>query len=424
MGTMVDPVEERSSGELDGVRVLIACINYPPEVSGIAPYAAAMAHAARDAGAVVQVVTGVPHFPGRRPWPEYRRGLRWEQDIDGVHVSRRRHWVSGRPGIAGRLLQEFTFGAHTLPTILRSRADVIVAITPAASTLASAVAGRRGRPLGGVVQDLVGNAASQSGTTGSRIGSLIARAEYFLLRKVDLLGVITPRFGSIAVEHGVSEHILRDLPNFSHVASSTATRDEAREVLGWPKDRYLVVHTGNMGKKQGLDVVPRAARLLHGTNSDIEFVIVGDGNQREEVEDAARGCTNIRFVGLLTDDQYPLALRAADLLLLCERPGVLEMSLPSKLTSYVTAGRPILAAVQHGGITASYVTDHRIAEVVEPGDPAALVAGIEAIRANEAAGDAMIGKANELAATLQPSRAMLRYVSFIRDLTQSRSTLE
>jgi colanic acid biosynthesis glycosyl transferase WcaI len=401
---------------LAGVKVLIASINYPPEVSGIAPYAAAMAQAARDAGATVHVVTGVPHFPGRRAWPEYRRGFRWDQMVDGVRVSRRRHWVSGRSGLAGRLLQEVTFGAHTLPTIRRSGADVIVAITPAASALAAAVAGRRGRPLGGVVQDLVGNAASQSGTTNSKLGELIGRAEYALLRKVDLLGVITPRFGQIAIEHGVSDQVVRDLPNFSHVAASTATTDEAREILGWPKDRYLVVHTGNIGKKQGLEVVARAARLLESGNNDIEFVVVGDGNQRAAVESVAAGCRNARFVGLLPDDQYPLALRAADLLLLCERPGVLEMSLPSKLTSYVTSGRPLLAAVQEGGITASYVTEHQIAQVVAPGDPAALIAGIAALRGDPARRDAIVGSAAELAKSLQSSEAMHRYVSFIREL--------
>jgi colanic acid biosynthesis glycosyl transferase WcaI len=419
---MTDAVDASDSPDLSGLKVLLVCINYPPEVSGIAPYAAAMARAAQAAGASVQVVTGVPHFPGRRAWPEYRRGIRWEENVDGVTVSRRRHWVSGRSGIAGRLLQEATFGAHTLPTILRSRADVIVAITPAASALASAVGGRRGRPLGGVIQDLVGNAASQSGTTGSGIGSLIGRVEYWLLRKVDLLGVITSRFGKIAVEHGVSDRIVRALPNFSHVATSTASRDEAREMLGWPKDRYLVVHTGNIGKKQGLDVVPRAARLLERRESDIEFVIVGDGNQRQVVEAAASGCANVRFVGLLPDEQYPLALRAADLLLLSEHVGVLEMSLPSKLTSYVTSGRPLLAAVQDGGITASYVADHQIAEVVTPGDPDALIAGIEAVRADSTKAASLVQKAADLAESLQPSQAMRRYVSFVDELRQLTST--
>ena len=222
------------------------------------------------------------------------------------------------------------------------------------------------------------------------------------------------------MQHGVDERKLRTLPNFSHVATSTASRDEARRSLGCPVDRYLVVHTGNIGKKQGLDVVPRAARFLEAAGSDVEFVIVGDGNQRHVVQDAASDCANVRFAGFLPEDQYPLALRAADLPLLCERPGVLEMSLPSKLTSYATAGRPLLAAVQAGGITASYVADHEIAEVVAPGDAGALLAGIEALRADPAKCVAMVRKATELAASLQPAEAMLRYVSFIRDLNHCR----
>lgn len=414
---MAESVDVPQSTDLSGIKVLLVCIYYPPELSGIAPYAAAMARAALDAGATVRVITGVPHFPGRQVQPEYRRGIRWEEVINGIQVSRRRHWVSRRSGLVGRLLQELTFGLHTMPTIARSRSDVIVAITPVASSLAAAVAARRGRPIGGVVQDLVGNAASQSGTTNSRLGGVIARAEYWLLRRVDLLGVITPRFGEIAVEHGVSDQVVRDLPNFSHVTASTASRDEARELLGWPKDRYLVVHTGNIGKKQGLEVVPEAARLLQAAGSDVEFVLVGDGNQRQAVEQAAAGCPNVRFVGLLPDDQYPLALRAADLLLLCERPGVLEMSLPSKLTSYVTSGRPLLAAVQAGGITASYVADHRVAGVVAPGDPATLVAGIESVRADSSRSTMLVANAAKLGTNLQSSKATDRYVSFIRELS-------
>jgi glycosyltransferase involved in cell wall biosynthesis len=270
-----------------------------------------------------------------------------------------------------------------------------------------------------VVQDLIGNAASQSGTTSSKLGAIIARAEYWLLRRAHLLGVITPRFGEIAIEHGVSPRVVRDLPNFSHVMASTASRDEARELLGWPKDRYLVVHTGNIGKKQGLDVVPHAARLLQAGDNDVEFVLVGDGNQREAVETAAAECRNVRFVGLLREDEYPLALRAADLLLLCERPGVLEMSLPSKLTSYVTSGRPILAAVQSGGITATYVTDHHIAEVVDPGDPAALVSGVAALRGDAPLADRLVAQAATVARGLDVSIASRRYAAFIHELAGS-----
>jgi len=59
------PYDLQRPGDLAGVRVLVASINYPPEVTGIAPYTEAIAQAAAEAGATVRVVTGFPHFPNR-----------------------------------------------------------------------------------------------------------------------------------------------------------------------------------------------------------------------------------------------------------------------------------------------------------------------------------------------------------------------
>jgi hypothetical protein len=97
------------------------------------------------------------------------------------------------------------------------------------------------------------------------------------------------------------------------------------------------------------------------------------------------------------------------------------MSLPSKLTSYVTSGRPILAAVQSGGITATYVTDHEIAEVVDPGDPSALVAGVAALRGDPALADCLIAQAGTHARELDVSIARHRYAAFIHELAGSTS---
>ena len=90
--------------------------------------------------------------------------------------------------------------------------------------------------------------------------------------------------------------------------------------------------------------------------------------------------------------------------------------MPSKLTSYATAGRPLLAAVPAGGNHRLLpFADRGIAEVVAPGDAGALVAGIEALRADPAKCDAMVRKATELATSLQPAEAMLPGTrSFIR----------
>lgn len=402
---------------LAGLRVAIVTIYYPPEVSGIAPYAAAWAGALRDAGATVRVITGVPHFPTRDVWPGYRSCWWRDETIDDVRVSRRRHTVPSDPGIRGRALQEATFTAGVLPTVLFDRSDVVLAITPSMSGLLAAVLGRRRRALGAQVQDLTGNAAAQSGTTGTGAAGWIARIEYALLRRARLVGVIAPRFSSNLVEHGVDPTHIRDVPNFNHVTPSTLTRAEARAALGWPDDQYLVVHTGNMGMKQGLDLVCAAGRALDGTDSDVHFVLMGDGNQRPALEAAAAGCTRTRFTDFVADDLYPTVLRAADALLVCERPGVLEMSLPSKLTSYVASGRPIIASLDPDGITHDHVAAAGIAHTVAPGDPHALLAGIDAIRADTALQQRLLDAAERhRTGALGTARAAANYVDFIAEL--------
>jgi glycosyltransferase involved in cell wall biosynthesis len=413
----VQPLRVVPTAPLSGLKVCIVGINFPPEVTGIAPYTSALASAAQGAGAEVRVVTGVPHYPEWRTDRSYRRGIRWREHVDGVTVTRRRHWVPASPGLVGRAAMESSFMAHAIPSIMRDKADVLIAITPSSSALAAAVAARRGRPLGVIVQDLTGNAAVQSGSTGARIGGAIASAEYSMMRKANLVGVIAPQFGRLLTNEGVEADRIRDVPNFTHIDDADVPQDVARRALGWPQDRYLVVHTGNIGMKQGLDVVVAAARLAEEQGSDVDFVVVGDGNQRERLQREAGGLSNIRWVGLLPERKYLMALAAADQLLLCERPGVQEMSLPSKLTSYVAARRPIIASVDRRGITSEYVRSGDLAEMVAPADPAALLCGIAKLRANPARMDALVTSAMAFAsAGLLASEARARYGKFIADL--------
>ena len=149
----------KSKVDLSGIRALVVGVNYAPEPSGIAPYTAAFAEALQSAGAQVHVVTGVPHYPAWRVADEYRCGLRWEEVVNGIRVSRRRHWVPKRANVVGRAAMEATFLVRATWATWRDRSDVIVAVTPSLSALGAALLARRGRPVGVIVQDLVGNAA-------------------------------------------------------------------------------------------------------------------------------------------------------------------------------------------------------------------------------------------------------------------------
>ncbi|MBB2991275.1 glycosyltransferase involved in cell wall biosynthesis [Mycolicibacterium iranicum] len=131
-----------------------------------------------------------------------------------------------------------------------------------------------------------------------------------------------------------------------------------------------------MGAKQGLRNVVDAARLADQMGAAAHFVLVGDGSERRALEALAEDVSRITFVPALDDGAYRVALSAADVLLVNEQPGVAAMAVPSKLTSYFDAGRPIIAATDRSGTAAAEVTAAGAGTVVPAGDPAQLLEAV------------------------------------------------
>ncbi|OBA30858.1 glycosyltransferase family 4 protein [Gordonia sp. 852002-51296_SCH5728562-b] len=404
-GTQTQPGIHTHNSSLDGLSVCVVACHFAPETTGSAPYNTLLVDTLSQAGARVELITGVPHYPQWRvDDPRYRRGILWREtrgEAGEISVRRLRHSVPSTVGIGGRFRLESSFAALSAPFVAASSADIVIAVSPLLGAAAAVRVGKRGRPAGVFVHDLVGNAAAQSGTVG-RASQLISRAEYNTYRTMDRVGVCTPRFRSALTNGGIDDAAIMDLPVFTHVSRSSESSTEARAALDWdfPDDAIVVVHTGNIGRKQGLTHVVDAAReISRMPGAPIEFVLVGDGNERAGLREQARGVSNIRFVDPVDAESYPRVLAAADVLLLHELPGVVEMSLPSKLTSYVTAGRPVVAAVEDSGIAGRLLESYEAASIISAGDPTALAAAVrqavddEAVRGRLLAGAARLGDA-------------------------------
>ncbi|MER6982520.1 glycosyltransferase family 4 protein, partial [Streptomyces carpinensis] len=219
-------------------------------------------------------------------------------------------------------------------------------------------------------QDLMGAAAAQSGISGGdRAAAVAARAERYALGRAALVGVIHDSFRPRVEAMGVDPARIRLVPNWSHVARPSRPRAETRARLGWPEDRLVVLHSGNMGLKQGLEVLVEAARL----DPSADVVLMGDGNQRAALQERARDLPNLRFLPPAAEAEFPDVLAAADVLAVTQRASVLDMSVPSKLTSYFAAGRPVIASVAAEGGTADEVRRSGAGVLVPPEDPAALL---------------------------------------------------
>ena len=366
------PDLELAASPVAGKHVLVVGINYAPEPTGIAPYTTGLAEHLAQTAASVEVFTGLPHYPSWDVPRAYRRRLRTNELVGGVHVRRLKHFVPASQSAAKRALYEATFLAHAKSAKPRYRPDVVIAVTPSLGgpRAAATIARRYGVPLVTIVQDLMAKAASQSGISGGgSVAGMTARLERAALLESDRVLIVSETFRETLHAYGVSDERIGLLPNWAHITAVPVDRDDARERLGWAAEPFTVVHTGNMGLKQDLGNVIEAARHL-SDRRDVAFVFVGDGSQRRALEAQAQGLDNVRFVEPLGADEYPLALAAADVLLVNERATVGDMSLPSKLTSYLTAGRPVLAATWPRGATGNELArTSGAAQLVDPGYP-------------------------------------------------------
>jgi glycosyltransferase involved in cell wall biosynthesis len=247
--------------------------------------------------------------------------------------------------------------------------------TLAGASVAVAAARRSGVPCLLWFQDLMGQAAEQSGIKGGdRVAGAVRKTEHILARQADSVVVCSEGYRGYFENAGVSPHNVHVVRNWSLLPPGTVSKRTARAQFDFRADQTVVVHSGNMGAKQGLEVVLEAAAGA----PDVLFVLQGNGSERVSLEAAvdARNLTNVEFLPSLSPEDLVNLLRAADVLLLTQRASVTDMSLPSKLTAYIPAHTPIVASVSADSEAAALLDEAATGRVVEPGNAEVLVHAI------------------------------------------------
>jgi putative colanic acid biosynthesis glycosyltransferase WcaI len=410
------------SSSRTGRRLVVVTPYYAPEHSGTAPYVTAVTqHLARTND--VTVLTGVPHYPEWRVREGYRR-WRVEERSERLRVVRLLHYVPARQTALHRGLYELSFAIRALAAGTRGSADAVVAFGPPVLSTAAAqgLARRHRAAFGVVVHDLAGLGARESGIAGgARVAALVGAVEGRTLRSADGLVVLHERFRRPLTEQlGVDDGRITVIRNWVHVEDPDDSYVSTRRGHGWGSET-VVLHTGNMGLKQGLENVIDAARLAERRGDQVRFVLMGDGNQRETLERLAAGVRTIDVVDPLPDADYVAALRAADVLLVNEREGMAEMSVPSKLTSYFSAGRPVVAATDPDSPTASEMRASGAGPIVPSGDPEALLGSVLTLAADAALAATHGAAARSFADEhFDAEKALARYDAWIDRIVAAR----
>ena len=139
-----------------------------------------------------------------------------------------------------------------------------------------------------------------------------------------------------------------------------------RSALGIPDGRIVVLYSGNMGRKQGLDVLMEAATLLR-EDTKIQFVLCGQGAARNELEARASGVSNIIFLPLQPLEKLNELLNLADIHALPQQAGAADLVMPSKLSGMLASGRPVIATAEPG--TELFEVVSQVGMITPPGEP-------------------------------------------------------
>jgi colanic acid biosynthesis glycosyl transferase WcaI len=370
------------------MKLLIIGLNYAPEETGNAPYTTGLAEHLASLGHSVAAITGLPSYPRWQVYDGYR-GLAWKREsINGVDVRRRWHYVPGTQSAVQRALYEGTFLLTGLSALAQPRPDLLLGVTPSLSggLLVRLAALRFGVPYGLIFQDLMGQAAEQSGVSGGgRVARAVRAAEGWAARGAAAIGIIAEGFRPYLESLGVEPARILRVRNWAHIEAPAMDRNTVRERLGLPQDAFMCLHAGNMGHKQGLENVLECARSANGSCRRLLFLLMGDGNQRSHLEDLAKrhAIPNLRFLPIQPSDIFPSILAAADILLVNQRSTVSDMSLPSKLTAYFAAGRPVVAAVRRDSEAAREIEASGGGLVVPPDEPKVLLEAVQRLSNEE-----------------------------------------
>jgi glycosyltransferase involved in cell wall biosynthesis len=407
-----------------GQDILIIGINYWPEPTGSAPYTTRIAERLASQGAAVTVLTGMPYYPEWSIPSDYQRRLRSTEVRNGVQIRRYRTYIPSSQTAARRTLFEAGFFANALSQNGLHRPDFILGFDPSlGGPVLSYLLARRWRiPYGIIVQDLVSGAVAQTGISGGTRLERVTRAlEGKALREATGVAVVAEGFRQPIVAMGVSPERIHRIRNWTHIDKPTLDRTAARKHLGLPNNAWVCLHAGNMGLKQGLENLVDTAALATRSNDPSLFVFIGDGNQRQMLQDRAHNLPNVRFLPPQPESDFPNALAAADVLLVNQKPAVTDMCLPGKLTSYFAASRPVIAAVHSDSETAHELRRAKAGLIVPAGEPASLLHAIDHLRANPATGQDLARNALHFAETeLSEPVAFAAIDRFVNDIAAAR----
>jgi colanic acid biosynthesis glycosyl transferase WcaI len=371
------------------MKLLVYGINFAPELTGIGKYSGEMVAWLSARGHDVRVITAPPYYPDWKVREGYSATRYTREEWHGAQVFRTPLWVPTKVNGLRRLLHLASFALASIPALLaqwRWKPDVIWMTEPPLFCTPAGLAFARLRSAKAWlhIQDYEVDAAFELGLLkGARLRTFVASAERWLLGRFDRVSTISQRMLERASAKGVQSTRLLSFPNWADISAirPLAGPSPYRAELGIADDAVVALYAGNMGAKQGLELLADLALALRA-RTDIVFVFCGGGAGRDALMARCAGLDSVRFIDLQPVERLGDLLGLADVHLLPQRADAADLVMPSKLTGMLSSGRPVLAGARPETELGQVVA--QCGRIVPPEDAAAFAEALLALAADPA----------------------------------------
>lgn len=369
------------------MKILIYGINFSPELTATGKYSGEMAEWMAREKQDVRAVTAPPYYPEWKVKSPYSSWKYKKEVISNVTVFRCPLYVPKKVSTLKRLIHLTSFTLSSFPQLFRNfcwKPDLVICVAPTLFCVPFAKLFSKMTKAKLIIHIQDYEVDAMFGLNLANMGGLsklARRFEKWCLSKADFVSTISNTMIDKAISKGVKRENTIFFPNWSELDKfkNILVNDveEFRKGLNLPSNRKIILYSGNVGDKQGLEIIPDIAS--NPAFSDSVFLIVGEGAGKKRLEEKVLSSqlTNVLFRPLQPYNKLPLLLSMADCHLVIQKRGAADAVLPSKLTNILAVGgNAIITAEIHtelGQLTTNYPG---IAVRVEPESDVSLTEGL------------------------------------------------
>lgn len=355
---------------------MVLGINFSPELTGIGKYTGEMVDWLSEQGYECAMVTSFPYYPNWKVQAPYSgKWFKTEKFKDNKMVIYRcPFYVPANPSGLKRIIHEASFFASAFITVNRllfkPGYDKIICIAPPfhLGFLAWYYKLFKGGKINYHIQDMQIEAARDLKVVKSEwVFKVLFGLERWILKRMNSISSI-----SVGMIRKIKAKTGRDLvmiPNWVDTEKFRPITDRAslKPKWGFDPQHKVVLYSGSIGEKQGLDALIDIAANL-STHEHIRFVICGTGPYKAKLEEMvqSRQLSNIRFLPLQGNDVFNEFLNFADVHLVLQKAEAADLVMPSKLTTILSCGGLAIATSFPGTGLYDVIHEHDMGILIDP----------------------------------------------------------